>query len=44
MEHGYPFDVAFAVDDNMRAALCLIVSEHNGRTFDWDLMKFKDER
>lgn len=42
VEHGVPFDVAFALDDITRAAMCIAISEHNGRPFDWNRMDFKE--
>ena len=42
VDHGVPFDVAFASDDNTRAAMCIVISEQNGREFDWNRMAFRD--
>lgn len=42
VEHGVPFDVAFALDDNTRAAMCIVITENNGRVFDWHRMDWKD--
>jgi hypothetical protein len=40
---GVPFDVAFQLDDVTRAAWCIISCEHEGRTFDWSRMEFKEQ-
>jgi hypothetical protein len=40
---GVPFDVAFQLDDATRAAYCIILSEMEGRTFDFNTMSFKED-
>ena len=37
-------DVAFSLDETMRAAWCIILSEFAGATFDWQSMKFEEQR
>lgn len=43
MSNGVPFDVAFSLDDNTRAAWCITYSEMNGAKFDWRRMQFLEE-
>lgn len=38
VKNGVPFDVAFSVDDVTRAAWAIILSEHEGATFNWATM------
>lgn len=42
MRSGIPFDIAFGLDEITRGAWCIIFSEMEGRTFDWDRMAFKE--
>lgn len=42
--HGVPFDVAFSLDDQTRAAFCIIISEQNGATFNWNRMAFEEPK
>lgn len=44
VDHGVPFDVAFQLDDLTRTAFCIIVSEHQGATFNWNRMAFEDPK
>jgi len=43
IKNGIPFDVAFSLDDNTRAAWSIKFSEMDGAKFDWSTMRFKDE-
>jgi hypothetical protein len=40
---GVPFDIAFGMDEAMRAAFCIVFSEMEGRVFDWSSMRFKEQ-
>lgn len=42
VKNGVPFDVAFEVDDVTRAGWCIIFSEMEGQTFDFNTMSFRD--
>ena len=42
MRSGVNFDVAFSLDDIDRTGWCIILSEMDGREFDFDTMTFKD--
>ena len=37
---GVPFDVAFGLDDVTRAGYCIILSELEGRKFDFNTMDY----
>lgn len=43
VKNGIPFDVAFGIDDVTRAAWCIVFSEMEGNTFDFNTMAFKDK-
>lgn len=40
VKNGFPFDVAFSVDDVTRTAWAIIASEQEGRRFNWSTMEF----
>lgn len=43
VRHGVPFDVAFALDDTTRAALCIIATEQGGVVqFNWSRREFEE--
>lgn len=44
IRHGIPFDVAFGLDDNTRTAFSIIVSEQGGAEFDWNAMRYKEQK
>lgn len=44
MRWGVPYDVAFQMDENMRAAHAIVFSELDGADFDWNVMAFKDRK
>jgi hypothetical protein len=44
VKNGVPIDVAFQLDDTMRAAMAIAFSEFNGAEFDVDRMRFKERR
>ena len=44
VKNGVPFDVAFALDDVTRAAWSIIYSEMEGAEFDWNTMRFKEQK
>lgn len=44
VRHGVPFDVAFRLDDITRTAFSIIVSEQGGSVFDWNAMRFRDDK
>ena len=39
---GVPFDVAFGMDETMRAAFCIVFSEMDGNKFNWSSMEFEE--
>jgi len=41
VKNGVPFDVAFQMDDMMRAAQAIIFSEFEGNKFDFRTMDWK---
>lgn len=43
VRNGVPFDVAFQLDDAMRAGWCIVFSEMDGATFDTRSMTFREE-
>lgn len=44
IKNGIPFDVAFRLDDNTRTAFSIAFSEMEGARFDWDAMRFRDDK
>jgi len=44
VRHGVPFDVAFGMDDLHRTAFSIIISEQGGAVFDWDRMRFQEQK
>ncbi len=40
--NSVPFDIAASLDDVERQAWCIIMSEHNGSKFNWNLFQFED--
>jgi hypothetical protein len=43
VQNNTPFDVAFSLDDTIRFAFAIIVSEQqSGREFDWNKKEFVD--
>jgi len=43
VKNGVPFDVAFSLEDTTAVAWCIVFSEMEGHTFDWNAMAFKKE-
>ena len=43
MRNGVPFDVAFQLDEITRGAWCIVFSEMEGNTFNWDTMLWSDK-
>jgi hypothetical protein len=43
VKNGVPFDTAFAMDDETRAALCIITGELNGSRWNWKIMDWETE-
>lgn len=44
MRNGVPYDVAFSLPDNERTAYAIIFAEIEGSEFDWNLMRFKEQK
>lgn len=42
VHHGVPFDLAFQLDDNTRAAFSIIFSQFEGNKFNFNTMTFED--
>lgn len=43
IRNGFQLDTAFQLDDLMRTAFCIIISEQEGAKFDWHTMDFEKE-
>ncbi len=43
VQNNVPWDIAFGVDETMRAAMAIRFSIMNGAKFDLNTMTFKDE-
>lgn len=44
VKSGVPFDTAFALDDPMRQAFCIIFGEMEGGKFNWASMAFEEPK
>ncbi len=44
VKNGVPFDVAFGLDDVMRAGWCIIFSEMEGNKFNFTTMQFEEPK
>ena len=44
MKNGVPFDLAFQLDHETRAAFCIVFGELEGGEFDWPRMAFKERK
>lgn len=44
VKNGISFDLAFGMPDTERKAFAIIFSEHEGASFDWSAMKWKEMR
>jgi hypothetical protein len=44
VKNGIPFDVAFNLDDATRAAWSIIFSEFEGAQFNWQDMRFEEDK
>jgi hypothetical protein len=42
IKRGVDADLAFALDDAERLAWCVAMGELEGRTFDWEEMRWQD--
>lgn len=42
IKNGVPYDVAFSYTAEERFAACVVMSEFEGKTFDWEAMAFKE--
>ena len=44
VKNNIPIDVAFRLDDVTRTAFSIVFSEMEGAVFDWDAMRFRDDK
>lgn len=43
VKNGIPFDLAFQLDEVTRIGWCIVFSEMEGATFNWQSMRFEQE-
>jgi hypothetical protein len=42
VDHGVPYDVAFALDRPRRLAHAIVLGRFHGNEWDWNAMRWKD--